>query len=99
MKLGDILGKLVGLDPQKDYEFSVTEQQVETPPAPPASDDSSSSRTESADSEAIKKMQDEIENLKKINLALLQRTPVESSDISIEQRIMELVMPHAEKGE
>lgn len=101
MKLQEIVANLLKLDANKEYEVQISEEQqqeqntqVETPPTP----SSSPGRTEQVGGDEIEQLRNEINTLKQVNLALLQRTPVEGSEMSTEQRIFELVTGFTKEG-
>lgn len=106
MTITEIINKIVGLNPEKDYNVAITETQVTTEPQTISTVETTqitqpieqsgqtiSTSTSTDDSVEIQNLKTEIENLKKMNQALLSRTPVEDSDKSVEQMLYDLVVP------
>lgn len=110
MTLSEIVSKIMGLDPRKEYAFTVSEETaappiqqptepiiqevpIQQPPTTP------SSPVEQHNNNQLEAMQAEIDMLKKVNQALLARTPIEDSEKTLENRIYELVNPTIKKGE
>ena len=109
MKLSEILSKVIGLDPSKEYNIAVDEikqevqQQTQTPVETnrddkPAQDNSSSIAELNALRAQLESLTNENATLKELNKHLVLNTPAEPEK-SVEQRIMELCFPQYSKGE
>ena len=106
MKVSEILSKIIGLDPNKEYnldlaEINETVQQPQTPPETqpketPAVDNNSTVELDSLRNQ-IAELSKQCENLKELNRALVLNTAAEPEK-TVEQRIMELCYPQS-KGE
>lgn len=79
MKLQDLLTKLSDLDPEKEYDLSLTENKLDVKTVEKLND-----------SEEMKNLKKEVEDLKKVNKSLLEKTTVSSND-SVEDIVATIV--------
>lgn len=78
MKLQEILTKLSDLDPEKDYDYNLTENKLEVAEKKPE---------ENKEMENLRK---EVDDLKKVNKSLLEKTTVEGNE-SVEDIVASIV--------
>lgn len=104
-KLTDMFSSLLKLDPSKDYEFSVKEQNQTPPPTtvvvspntpveqPPLTSPEPNPKPDSTvenQANDIAALQQQIQTLQAANLALLNRLPVQQEEKSTEELIYDL---------
>lgn len=112
-KLTDIFSKILNLDPNKEYTFSVDESTAvspeELPTMPPVEDKPTNQPTttptevvstaeNSVTSGDIASLKAQIAALQQANLALLNRIPVQEQEKSVENMLYDLCV-HAKKGD
>lgn len=84
MKLQDLLTKLSDLDPEKEYDLSLTENKLDVKTVDRNPEEKLN------DSEEMKNLKKEVEDLKKVNKSLLEKTTVSSND-SVEDIVATIV--------
>ena len=84
MKLQDVITKLSDLDPEKEYDFTISENKldVKTTEKP--------KENENKESEEMANLKKEVEDLKKVNKSLLEKTTVANND-SVEDIVASIV--------
>lgn len=81
MTLQEVITKLSDLDPEKDYNLTLTDDKVNIKTA------EEENHTENAEMKNLKK---EVEDLKKVNKSLLEKTTLET-DESVEDIVANIV--------
>lgn len=81
MKLQEVITKISDLDPEKDYNLTLTDDKLNIETA------EKKNQTENAEVENLKK---EVEDLKKVNKSLLEKTTVETNE-SVEDIVANIV--------
>ena len=107
MKIQEILQKIIGLDPSKDYDITLDEIKGKENTTPPENNDDDKpgvDNNSTAELEILRKqiaeLNSENSTLKELNKQLVLNTPAEPEK-TVEQRIMELCYPELlfSKGE
>lgn len=81
MTLQEVITKLSDLDPEKDYNLTLTDDKLNIKTA------EKENQTENAEMENLKK---EVEDLKKVNKSLLEKTTLETNE-SVEDIVANIV--------
>lgn len=80
MKLQDLITKLSDLDPEKDYNFTLAENKLDV--------DATEKKLE--ENEELENLKKEVEDLKKVNKTLLEKTTMTNND-SVEDIVATIV--------
>ena len=107
-KIGDMFSKIMNLDPNKEYDFVITDKSEPspTPPTPPepapapepSPTPAPKPETPPAPAVDIASLQAQVQNLQAANLALLNRLPIQDNEKSVEEMIFDLCVG-TKKGE
>lgn len=84
MKLQDVITKLSDLDPEKDYDLTLSENKLNVKTT------ENLKENENRESEEMVNLRKEVDDLKKVNKSLLEKTTVKGND-SVEDIVASIV--------